>query len=210
MDDQDPIRILAVDDHPMIRAGLVAMLGTEPDIEIVAEAADGKEAIEQYRACAPDLVLMDLRMPGMDGLTATVEILAEFPEARIVVLTTYDGDEDINRALEAGARGYLLKDMLRGEVLRVVRSVHEGRRSIPGPVAARLAEHVPRVGLTAREVEVLTWVARGRSNAEIARGIFVTEGTVKVHVKNILRKLGASDRTAAVTTALRRGFIHLD
>jgi DNA-binding NarL/FixJ family response regulator len=153
---------------------------------------------------------MDLRMPVMDGLAATRAILADFPDAKIVMLTTYDGDEDIYRALDAGAKGYLLKDMLRTEVLNVVRTVHRGRRGIPAPVAARLAEHTPRIALTPREIEVLQLVARGFTNPEVAGLIGRTEGTVKVHLKNILQKLGANDRTEAVTTGLRRGFIRLE
>lgn len=204
------IRVLTVDDHPLIRAGLAAVIGAETDVQMVAEASNGEEALERFWEHRPDVVLMDLRMPVMDGLTAARAILADFPDARIVVLTTYDGDEDIYRALEAGAKGYLLKDMLRTEVLNVVRAVHKGLRGIPAPVAARLAEHTPRIELTPRETELLRLVAKGLSNPEIAAEIGRTEGTVKVHLKNILQKLGADDRTEAVTTAIRRGFIHLD
>jgi DNA-binding NarL/FixJ family response regulator len=205
-----PIRILAADDHPLIRAGVAAIIGTERDLQVVGEAATGEEAIERYRELRPDVVLMDLRMPVMDGVAATSAILAEFPQARIVVLTTYDGDENIHRALEAGARGYLLKDMLRTELLNVIRAVHRGARAVPPPVAARLAQHTPRTVLTPREFEVLQLLAQGLSNGEIGARIGRAEGTVKVHVKNILQKLGVADRTAAVTTAVQRGFIHLD
>ncbi len=205
-----PIRVLAVDDHPLIRAGVVAFLATEPDLQVVAEAANGEEALEQYRELRPDIVLMDLSMPVMDGLSATRAILDEFPDASVIVLTTYDGDEDIHRALDAGARGYLLKDMVAADVLNVIRTVHGGRRGIPHAVAAKLAEHTPRIPLTPREAEVLSLVAKGLSNAEVAARIGRTEGTVKVHLKNILQKLDASDRTEAVTTALRRGFIRLE
>jgi DNA-binding NarL/FixJ family response regulator len=201
--------ILTADDHPLIRSGLAAMLAGEPDLELVGEATNGEEALEQYRALRPDVVLMDLRMPVMDGLSATRAILAEFPDAKIIVLTTYDGDEDIYRALDAGAKGYLLKDMLRTEVLKAVHAVQSGKRGIPAPVAARLAEHTPRIELTPREIEVLELVARGMSNGDVGRAIGRTEGTVKVHLKNILQKLGVHDRTEAVTTALQRGFIHL-
>ena len=205
-----PITILTADDHPLIRDGLAAVIRAEPGLQVVGEAANGEEAIEAYARLRPDVVLMDLRMPVMDGLTATRAILADDPNARIIVLTTYDGDEDIHRALAAGARGYLLKDMMRTDLLNVIRAVHGGQRGIPAPVAARLAEHTPRIGLTPRELEVLRLVADGLSNAEVADRIGRTEGTVKVHLKNILQKLDAKDRTEAVTTALRRGFIRLD
>jgi len=205
-----PITILTADDHPLIRSGLAAVMSTEADLRVVAEAANGEEALEQYQAHRPDVVLMDLRMPVMDGLSAMKAILAEFPDAKIIALTTYDGDEDVHRALAAGAQGYLLKDMLRTEVLSAVRSVHLGQRGIPPAVAARLAEHTPRVALTPRETEVLQLVAQGLSNVQVAARIGRTEGTVKVHLKNILEKLDADDRTGAVTTALQRGFIRLD
>ena len=203
------IRILTADDHPLIRAGLVAFLATEPGLEVVAEVDNGEEALEKYRELHPDIVLMDLSMPVMDGLSATRAILDEFPDARVIVLTTYDGDEDIHRALDAGAMGYLVKDMVLADVLNVIRAVHGGRRGIPHAVAAKLAEHTPRIPLTPREIEVLSLVAKGLSNAEVAARIGRTEGTVKVHLKNILQKLEATDRTEAVTTALRRGFIRL-
>lgn len=203
------IRILAADDHPLIRAGLVSYLTTEPGLDVVAEAGNGEEALEKYREVRPDIVLMDLSMPLMDGLAATKAIVDEFPDARVIVLTTYGGDEDIHRALDAGAMGYLVKDMVAGDVLNIIRTVHAGRRGIPQPIAAKLAEHTPRIPLTPRETEVLTLVADGLSNGEVAARIGRTEGTVKVHLKNILQKLGANDRTEAVTTALRRGFIRL-
>lgn len=204
------IRILTADDHPLIRAGLVSFLATEPGIDVVAEAGNGEDALEKYRMLRPDIVLMDLSMPVMDGLSATRAILDEFPDARVIVLTTYGGDEDIHRALDAGAMGYLVKDMVADDVLKVIRTVHGGRRGIPQPIAAKLAEHTPRIALTPRETEVLSLVANGLSNGEVAGRIGRTEGTVKVHLKNILQKLGANDRTEAVTTALRRGFIRLE
>ena len=210
MPDQSSIRVLVADDHPLIRAGLVSFVGTEPGLEVVAEAGNGEEALEKYRELRPGVVLMDLSMPVMDGISATRAILEEFPDAKVIVLTTYDGDEDIHRALDAGAMGYLVKDMMAPDVLNVIRTVHGGRRGIPQAVAAKLAEHTPRVPLTPRETEVLSLVANGLSNAEVAARIGRTEGTVKVHLKNILHKLDASDRTEAVTTALRRGFIRLD
>jgi DNA-binding NarL/FixJ family response regulator len=205
-----PITVLVADDHPLIRAGLVAFLGTEPGLEVVAEAGNGEEALEKYRELRPDIVLMDLSMPVMDGVSATRAILEEFSDARVIVLTTYGGDEDIHRALDAGAMGYLVKDMVVADILNVIRTVHGGRRGIPPPVAAKLAEHTPRVPLTPREIEVLSLVAQGLSNAEVAARIGRTEGTAKVHLKNILRKLDATDRTEAVTTALKRGFIRLE
>jgi DNA-binding NarL/FixJ family response regulator len=210
MPSSPPVRILTADDHPLIRAGLVAFLATEPGLEVVAEVDNGEEALEKYRELHPDIVLMDLSMPVMDGLSATRAILDEFPDARVIVLTTYDGDEDIHRALDAGAMGYLVKDMVLADVLNVIRAVHAGRRGIPHTVAAKLAEHTPRIPLTPRETEVLSLVAKGLSNAEVAARIGRAEGTVKVHLKNILQKLEATDRTEAVTTALRRGFIRLE
>jgi len=210
MPDQSSIRVLVADDHPLIRAGLVSFVATEPGLEVVAQAGNGEEALEKYRELRPGVVLMDLSMPVMDGISATRAILEEFPDAKVIVLTTYDGDEDIHRALDAGAMGYLVKDMMAPDVLNVIRTVHGGRRGIPQAVAAKLAEHTPRVPLTPRETEVLSLVATGLSNAEVAARIGRTEGTVKVHLKNILQKLDASDRTEAVTTALRRGFIRLD
>lgn len=199
-----------MDDHPLARAGLSAFLQTEAGMEVVAEASNGEEAIERYREFRPDLVLMDLSMPVMDGLAATQAILDEFPEARVIVLTTYDGDEDIHRALEAGARGYLLKDMLVDEMAEVIRAVSQGRKGVPRAVAAKLAEYTPRVPLTPREIEVLSLVAKGLTNAELAERIGRAEGTVKVHLKNILQKLGVDDRTEAVTIGMRRGFIRLE
>jgi DNA-binding NarL/FixJ family response regulator len=204
------IQIMVVDDHPVVRAGLAAILSTEVDMEVVAEARDGAEAVELFRAHQPDVVLLDLRMPVMDGVSATRALMKESPYASIIVLTSYDGDENIYRALEAGARGYAFKDSVRTELLGMVRAVHKGRRSIPAPVAARLAEHMPRIPLTEREVEVLRFTAQGLSNAEVADRIYRTEATVKVHLRNIYAKLNVTDRTAAVMTAIRRGFIEVD
>ena len=204
------IRILAVDDHPLIRSGLRAVIASEPDMAVVGEAANGEEAIEAYREYRPDVVLMDLRMPVMDGLSATVAIIREFPDAKIVALTTYEGDADIHRALSAGARGYLLKDMMRSQLLQVIRTVQSGQRAIPAAIAARLAEYIPRIELTPRELEVLQLMAKGFSNPEIASTLGRTETTMKVHVSNILQKLQTTDRTEAVTVAIQRGILHLE
>ena len=205
------IRILIADDHPVVREGLAAMIERRPDMTVVAEAATGRAALAAYRAAQPDVVLMDLRMPEMTGVEAIGAIRGEFPGARIIVLTTYDGDEDIYRGLQAGARAYLLKDAPRDELLDAIRAVHAGQSRIPPAVAARLAERVlagPQ--LTARELEVLRGIVAGRSNKEIGAALSIGEGTVKAHVNNILGKLGVNDRTQAVTTALQRGIVHLD
>ena len=210
MDRKSEITILSVDDHPLIREGLAAVIAREADMRIVAEAGDGEEALEQYRTHQPSIVLMDLRMPVMDGVEAIQAIRGEFPAARIIALTTYEGDEDIYQALAAGASGYLLKDMLRTELVEVIRKVHQGYRGIPQAIATKLALHTPRIGLTPREIEVLRLMAEGKSNLEIAAALGRAEGTMKIHVQNILQKLGAADRTQAVTIALRRGILHLD
>jgi len=205
------IRILIADDHPVVREGVAAMIERRPDMTVVAEAATGREAVAAYRAAQPDVVLMDLRMPEMTGVEAIGAIRGEFPGARIIVLTTYDGDEDIYRGLQAGARAYLLKDAPRDELLDAIRAVHAGQSRIPPAVAARLAERVlagPQ--LTPRELEVLRGIVAGRSNKEIGAALNIGEGTVKAHVNNILGKLGVNDRTQAVTTALQRGIVHLD
>jgi DNA-binding NarL/FixJ family response regulator len=204
------IRLLVVDDHPLMRTGVRTVLGAESDMVVVAEAADGREAVTMHATHLPDVTLMDLRMPAMDGIAAIQAIVAANAGARILAMTTYDGDADIYRALEAGACGYLIKDMLGQEVVNAVRTAASGRRVIPPAVASRLAEFTPRIDLTAREVEVLRLAAKGLRNKEIARVIGRTEGTVKAHLKSVHEKLGASDRTEAVTIALQRGIIHLD
>jgi|SRR5688572_649945 len=203
------IRLLAVDDHPIYRGGLASLIGAYPDLQLVAEAANGRDAVEAWRQHRPDVTLMDLSMPVMSGVEAIAAIIAEFPVARIIALTTWDGDADIHRALEAGARGYLLKDVVSDEVADAIRQVHSGARVIPIEVARRLADFTPRIDLTERELEVLTLLARGRSNKEIAAALGRTEATIKVHVLHILRKLEADDRTDAVTIGLKRGIIHL-
>jgi DNA-binding NarL/FixJ family response regulator len=204
------IRVLVADDHPVVRAGLSAVIAEQSDLELVAEAENGARAVALFREHGPDVTLMDLRMPVMDGVEAIRTITTEFPDARILALTTYEGDADIRRALEAGASGYLLKDMLLTEVLTAVRAVHRGERVIPAPVAERLAAFPERSDLTDREAEVLQLVARGLSNKEVARAIGRTDETVKIHLKNAFAKLAVADRTEAVTVALTRGLIHLD
>lgn len=210
MEPEAPISVLCVDDHPLVRKGVAAILANEPDMSLVAEAADGRRAVELFRAHRPDVTLMDLRLPEMSGIEAIRAIRAEFPEARIIALTSYDGDQDIYRALEAGVRGYLLKEMVHTDVLRAIRVVHRGQRLVPPEVSERLTEYFPEVALTAREVEVLTYAASGLANKEIATRLGTASGTVKMHMQNILGKLEAEDRTHAVTIALQRGIIHLD
>ncbi len=206
----EPIQLMVVDDHHIVRQGLVALLQTVPDMRVVVQASDGTQAVEAFRQHRPDIVLMDLRMQGMNGVEATTRIRAEFPDARIVVLTTFDGDEDIYRALQAGARGYLLKGMDAEELLAAIRAVHAGKSRIPGPVAERLAERMSGQALTDRETDVLKLIVSGNSNKEIASALFISEATVKTHVNNLLSKLGVSDRTQATTTALQRGIVHFD
>lgn len=203
------IRIMVVDDHPIVREGFGGMIGTEADMLVVAEASSGEEAIALFRRHRPDVTLMDLRMPGMDGLETMRAILAEFPNSRFIVLTSYDGDEDIYRALEAGAHAYLLKHMLCDEILTAIRAVYAGHRRIPVAVGTRLAERIANAALSARELEVLQLLGQGKSNRDVAHQLAITEATVKGHVTNILTKLGADDRTQAVITALKRGLIHL-
>lgn len=208
--ERPPIRILIADDHFVVRMGLLALINTQPDMIVVAEASTGKEAVELFRQHRPDIALMDLRMPEVNGIEAIALIRREFPDARLIVLSSYDGDEDIYRALQAGARAYLLKSMLRENVLETIRAVHAGLRRIPEEIATRLAERMNRDQLTAREMEVLRLIVDGKSNKEIAAALHVSEGTVKIHVNNILSKLGVSDRTQAAIFALQHGLIHLD
>ena len=205
--DTKPMRILTVDDHPVLRYGIAGLVGAEPDMEVVAQASTGREAIEQFRLHRPDVTLMDLQMPDMGGIEAMIGIRTEFPNARIIVLTTYSGDVQVTRALKAGARAYILKGRLAGELLDSIRAVHSGQRRIPPEVAAELADHAGESGLTEREIEVLRLIAAGNANKEIAAQLSLTEETVKSRVSNILAKLGANDRTHAVTIALKRGII---
>lgn len=205
----EPIRVLVVDDHPLLREGIAALIINRPDIKLVAEASNGHEAIELFRSQRPDVTLMDLQMPDMSGVDAIIAIRDEFPEARIVVLTTYAGDALAQRALKAGARSYLLKGNVRKDLLDTIRAVHSGQKHIHPEVAAQLADHAGDDALTAREVEVLLLIAGGNSNKAIADKLSITDETVKGHVSNLLSKLGANDRTHAVTLGLKRGIIQL-
>ena len=210
MNRPEQIRILVVDDHFVVRMGLTTLINSQSDMSVVGEAANGKQAIAQFNDCKPDVTLMDLRMPEMGGVDAISAIRQENPECRIIILTTYDGDEDIYRAFQAGARAYLLKDMHRDDLLEAIRAVHRGQRFIPPAVASSLADRMPRSELTTRELEVLKLIVKGMSNKEIAGVLVIAEGTVKIHVNNVLSKLGVSDRTKAATTAIQRGIVHLD
>jgi DNA-binding NarL/FixJ family response regulator len=206
---QAAIRILSVDDHPLLREGVAALLAGQPDMKLVAEASNGREAVEQFRKHRPDVTLMDLQMPEMNGVDAMLAICAEFSAARIIVLTTYAGDVQVLRALKAGARAYLLKGLLRKELVETIRLVHAGQKRIPPEIASELAEHATDDALSSREIEVLRLISGGNANKEIAAQLSITEETVKGHVKNILAKLGANDRTHAVTIGLKRGIISL-
>jgi DNA-binding NarL/FixJ family response regulator len=203
------IRILAVDDHPLLRKGIAALVNAEPDMKLVAEATNGEEAVECFRLYCPDVTLMDLQLPGVNGIEAIYRILREFPDARIVVLTTYTGDAQVLRALRAGARAYILKGHVHRELLETIHTVHAGRKRIPPDIATELAEHATEDELSSREVQVLLLIAAGNSNKEIANELCIGEATVKGHVTNILSKLSANDRAHAVTIGLKRGIIAL-
>jgi len=203
------IRVLSVDDHPLLREGIAGLVASQPDMELAAEASNGREAIEQFRKHRPDVTLMDLQMPEMSGIDAMGAIRAEFPEARIIVLTTYSGDVQVMRALKAGARAYLLKGLLRKELLETIRAVHAGQKRVPPEIASEIVEHATDDCLTSREIDVLRLMSGGNANKEIAAQLSITEETVKGHVKNILAKLSANDRTHAVTIGIKRGIIEL-
>jgi DNA-binding NarL/FixJ family response regulator len=203
------IQILSVDDHPLLREGIAALVNAEADMKLVAEASNGREAIEQFRSHRPDVTLMDLQMPGFNGIEAIIDIHNEFPNARIIVLTTYTGDVQVLRALRAGAQAYILKGHVHRELLETIRAVHAGKKRIPPEVATELADHAAEDALSPREIDVLRLIATGNANKVIADQLAITEETVKSHVTNILSKLGANDRTHAVTIALKRGIIEL-
>ena len=203
------IRILCVDDHPLVREGLAAVINSQPDMQLLGQASNVQEALQEFRKGQPDVTLMDVRLPGESGIDAVAEIRREFPAARIIMLTTFEGDVEIQRALQAGARAYLLKSMPPKELLAAIRQVHSGKKQIPAQVAARIAEHLSDEELTEREIEVLREISGGNRNRDIAEKLFIAEETVKVHIKHIMEKLGANDRTQAVAIGVRRGIIQL-
>ena len=209
MSEGPKIRVFSVDDHPLLREGIAAVINHQRDMMMVAQASSGRDAIQQFREHRPDVTLMDLRLPDISGIDALIAIRGEFPDARIAMLTTFEGDVEIQRALAAGARGYLLKNMPPNDLVEVVRQIHAGKKRIPQEIAAQLAEHVADEALTERERDVLRHVAGGNRNKDIAERLFISEETVKVHVKHIMEKLGARDRTEAVAIGVRRGIIQL-
>ena len=209
MADVKPVRIMSVDDHPLLREGIATIINNQPDMTLVAAAATGTEGIEKFREFRPDVALIDLRLPDLSGIEVIIAIRAENPDARLIVLTTFEGDVEIQRALKAGASGYLLKSMPPKQMVEAIRAVHAGKKGIPPQVAAQLAEHLGDEPLSQRELEVLRHVAGGNRNRDIAQLLFISEETVKVHLKHVMEKLGASDRTQAIAIAVRRGIIQL-
>jgi len=206
---EDKIRVLTADDHPLLREGVAAIINNQPDMVLVSQAGNGREAIQMHREHRPDVTLMDLRLPDMSGIESMIAIRADTPGARVIILSTFDGDAEIQRALQAGANGYLLKNMPQKQIVEAIRQVHEGKRRIPAELAAQLAEQLGDEGLSQREIAVLKLVAEGNRNRDIGERLFITEETVKVHVRHIMEKLGANDRTQAVAIAVRRGIIQL-
>ena len=209
MSDPAHIRVFSVDDHPLLREGIAAIINNQPDMQMVAQAATGSEAIQLFRQHQPDVTLLDLRLPDMSGIDVLIALRSEFPEARVIMLTTFEGDVDIRRSLEAGARGYMLKNMPPKDLVEAIRQVHAGKKRISAEVAAQLAEYFGGDALTDREIDVLRQIANGNRNREIGEQLFISEETVKVHIKHIMEKLGASDRTQAVAIGVRRGIIQL-
>jgi len=209
VNDPSQIRVLSVDDHPLLRQGIAVIINNESDMLLVAEAASGGEGIQKFREHQPDVTLMDLRLPDMSGIDTMIAIRTEFPDARVIMLTTFEGDVEVQRALGSGARGYMLKSMPPKDLVEVIRQVHAGKKRVPAELAAQLAEHLSDESLTEREIEVLRHVAGGNRNRDIAEQLFISEETVKVHVKHVMEKLGANDRTQAVAIAVRRGIIQL-
>lgn len=209
MNEPARIRVVSVDDHPLVREGIATLINDQQDMQLVAQGTTGKEAMQRYREQRPDVLLMDVRLPDMNGIDAMISIRSEFPEARVIIVTSSEGDVEMQRALEGGAAGYLVKSMPPQALLEAIRKVHGGKKAIPAEVAARLADHLSDEALTAREIEILQQIAEGNRNRDIAEKLCISEGTVKVHIQHIMGKLGANDRTQAITIAVRRGIIHL-